>query len=144
MPVPSGSTSHHVPHLEDRRVCRRPAADDAGEAGDLGAAAGGSLKLIKLGGAFQVMAAASLMQRLGMHVNLAGKAADTSIGSAAIAHVALALPVLDWDCNITNQYLVDDVAKNPVAVVDGHVVTPEGPGLGIAVDEDKLAKYRRG
>lgn len=110
---------------------------------ELGAAAGGSLKLIKLGGAFQVMAAARLMQRLGLHVNLAGKAADTSIGSAAIAHLALALPALDWDCNITNQYLVDDVARNPVAVVDGYIVTPEGPGLGITVDEDKLARYRR-
>ena len=107
-----------------------------------GAAAGGSLKLIKLGGAFQVIAAANLMQRLDMHVNLAGKAADTSIGSAAIAHLALALPLLDWDCNITNQYLVDDVARNPVRVVDGHIVTPEGPGLGITVDEDKLARYR--
>ena len=108
---------------------------------ELGAAAGGSLKLIKLGGAFQVLQAANLMQRLQMHVNLAGKAADTSIGSAAIAHLALALPVLDWDCNITNQYLVDDVVKNPVAVVDGHIVTPEEPGLGISIDEDKLSRY---
>lgn len=107
-----------------------------------GAAAGGSLKLIKLGGASQVMAASALMKRLGMHVNLAGKAADTSIGSAAIAHVALALPLLDWDCNITNQYLIDDVVTNPVAVIDGHIVTPEGPGLGVQVDEDKLARYR--
>lgn len=110
---------------------------------EVGAAAGGSLKLIKLGGAFQVMAAAGLMQHLGMHINLAGKAADTSIGSAAIAHLALAMPALDWDCNITNQYLVDDVARNPVAVADGHIVTPDGPGLGITVDEDKLARYRR-
>jgi muconate cycloisomerase len=106
--------------------------------------AGGSLKLIKLGGAFQVMAAAKLMDGLGMSVNLAGKAADTSIGSAAIAHLALALPSLDWDCNITNQYLVDDVVRDPVAVLDGHIVTPDGPGLGITVDEDKLAKYRQG
>ncbi len=109
----------------------------------LGAASGGSLKLIKLGGAFQVKAASRLMQRLGMHVNLAGKAADSSIGSAAIAHVALALPHLDWDCNITNPYLTDDIVKNPVAVVDGHIVTPEGPGLGVTVDEDKLERYRR-
>lgn len=109
----------------------------------LGAASGGSLKLIKLGGAFQVIAAAELMERLGMAVNLAGKAADTSIGSAAIAHVALALPALGWDCNITNQYLVDDVVRNPVAVVDGHIVTPEAPGLGVTVDEDKLARYMK-
>lgn len=108
----------------------------------LGAAAGGSLKLIKLGGAFQVKAASELMQRLGMHVNLAGKAADSSIGSAAVAHVALALPLLDWDCNITSPYLADDIVETPVSVVDGHIVTPEGPGLGIVVDEDKLAHYR--
>jgi L-alanine-DL-glutamate epimerase-like enolase superfamily enzyme len=30
------------------------------------------------------------------------------------------------------------------AVVDSLIVTPEGRGLGITVDEDKLAKYRRG
>jgi L-alanine-DL-glutamate epimerase-like enolase superfamily enzyme len=27
--------------------------------------------------------------------------------------------------------------------VDGHIITPDGPGLGIRVDEDKLARYRR-
>jgi L-alanine-DL-glutamate epimerase-like enolase superfamily enzyme len=33
--------------------------------------------------------------------------------------------------------------KTPVAVVaEGHIVVPEGPGLGIIVDEDKLARYR--
>jgi muconate cycloisomerase len=85
----------------------------------LGAAAGGSLKLIKLGGAFQVITASGLMQRLGMHVNLAGKAADSSIGSAAVAHLALALPLLDWDCNITSPYPADDIVETPMAVVDG-------------------------
>jgi muconate cycloisomerase len=77
-----------------------------------------------------------------MHVNLAGKAADSSIGSAAVAHLALALPLLDWDCNITSPYLADDIVETPIAVVDGHIVTPEGPGLGIVVDDDKLARYR--
>ena len=62
----------------------------------------------------------------------------SSIGSAAVAHLALALPLLDWDCNITSPYLVDDLVERPV--VDGHIVTPEGPGLGVAVDEDQLAR----
>jgi len=110
---------------------------------EAGAAAGGSLKLIKFGGAFQVLAAAGLMGRLGMCVNLAGKAADTSIGSAAIAHLALALPALEWDANITNQYLAGDVTGEPVRVVDGHIAAPEGAGLGIAVDEDLVQRFRR-
>jgi muconate cycloisomerase len=104
---------------------------------------GGSLKLIKLGSAAEVMNAGRLMQSLSMQVNLAGKTADTSIASAAISHLAVALPTLEWDASVTNQYLADDVVKNPIQVVDGHIVTPEGPGLGITVDEDKLAKYRR-
>jgi muconate cycloisomerase len=110
---------------------------------DEGAAMGGSLKLIKLGSAGEVMNAGRLMQSLSMHVNLAGKTADTSIASAAISHLAVALPTLDWDASVTNQYLADDVVADPVAVVDGHIVTPEGPGLGIKVDEAKLEKYRR-
>lgn len=110
---------------------------------DEGAAMGGSLKLIKLGSASEVMNAGRLMQSLSMHVNLAGKTADTSIASAAISHIAVSLPTLDWDASVTNQYLADDVVADPVAVVDGHIVTPEGPGLGIKVDEAKLEKYRR-
>jgi L-alanine-DL-glutamate epimerase-like enolase superfamily enzyme len=110
---------------------------------DEGAAAGGSLKLIKLGGAGEVMDAGRLMQSLSMKVNIAGKIADTSIGSAVIAHIAVALPTLAWDASVTNQYLADDVVADPIAIVDGHIVTPDGPGLGIAVDEAKLQKYRR-
>jgi muconate cycloisomerase len=110
---------------------------------DEGAAMGGSLKLIKLGSAAEVMNAGRLMQSLSMHVNLAGKTADTSIASATISHLAVALPTLDWDASVTNQYLADDVVKNPIRVVDGYIVTPDGPGLGIAVDEAKLEQYRR-
>lgn len=117
--------------------------DDIQRHYDEGAAMGGSLKLIKLGSAAEVMDAGRLMQSLSMHVNLAGKTADTSIASAAISHLAVALPTLDWDASVTNQYLADDVVKDPIQVVDGHIVTPEGPGLGITVDEAKLEQYRR-
>lgn len=141
--------------IEAMRACARaasiPISADEGLHGledirrhhDLSAAAGGSLKLIKFGGAFQVIEAAKLMGDFGMAVNLAGKAADTSIGSAAIAHLAVALPGLDWDANITNQYLAGDVARDPVRVEDGHIVTPEGSGLGIGVDDALVERYRK-
>jgi muconate cycloisomerase len=111
---------------------------------DIGAAKGGSLKLIKFGGTGQLMEAGRLMHDLGMKINLAGKATNTSIGAAAAAHIALAVPNLDWDISLSSQYLADDVVENPIAIEDGHIVTPsDGPGLGIAVDEDKIARYRR-
>ena len=110
---------------------------------DAGAAMGGSLKLIKLGSAQGVMEGAKLMQSLSMSVNLAGKTADTSIASAAISHLAVSLPTLEWDASVTNQYLTDDIVKNPIPVVNGHIITPDGPGLGIEVDESKIDQYRR-
>ena len=107
-----------------------------------GAADGGSLKTIKLGGLWPVVEAARRMDELGMRVNLAGKVADTSIASAAIAHLAVALPQVDWDVSVTNQYLLDDVVTEPLRIVDGRVRPSDGPGLGINVDEAKLEKYR--
>ena len=40
-----------------------------------------------------------------------------------------------------HKYL-DDIIRVPFEYRDGHLVVPEGPGLGIEVDEAKLAKYR--
>lgn len=111
---------------------------------ELKAAEGGSLKLIKFGGSGRLMEAGRLMDELGMRINLAGKAANTSIGAAAAAHIAVAVPNLDWDMNMSSQYLADDVVTNPMRVADGHVAPPsDGPGLGITVDEDRIARYRR-
>jgi muconate cycloisomerase len=105
-----------------------------------GAAAGGSLKTIKLGGALAVMTAGRLMDSLGMHVNLAGKTAETGIASAAIAHLAVALPQLNWDTSMTAPYLAMDIVTRPVTIVDGHITPPEGPGLGISVDPLALTR----
>ena len=109
---------------------------------ETGAASGGSLKTIKLGGAFAVMDAARLMLELGMHVNLAGKVAETGIASAAVAHLSLAVPQLDWDTSITCQYLADDIVEEKLRIVGGRLRLPDRPGLGIAVDQTRLAKYR--
>lgn len=108
-----------------------------------GAARGASLKTIKLGGLAPVMEAGRRMQALGMHVNLAGKIADSSIASAAIVHLGAALPQLDWDVSVTCQYLAQDIVTEPVTVARGHVRLADRPGLGITVDESKLSRFAR-
>jgi muconate cycloisomerase len=107
-----------------------------------GAAAGCSLKLIKLGGVQAVYRAALLCQELGMQVNLACKVAESSIASAAVLHLAAALPALDWGVSLSSPYLADEVVRQPLQVVAGHAVVPTGPGLGIEVDEAQVARYR--
>ncbi len=115
--------------------------DDIIKHHEIGAASGGSLKTIKLGGMFPVMQAGTLMNKLGMNVNLAGKIADTSIASASVAHLAMALPKLNWDVNITNHYLCEDVVENPLTIEDGHITISDTPGLGVRPDASQLNKF---
>lgn len=106
-----------------------------------GAAHGGSLKTIKLGGLQPVYDAARLCEELGMQVNLASKMAESGIGTAAVLHLAAAVPSVNWGVSLTNQYLVDDVLARPLEFSNGHATVPGGPGLGIEVDEAKVRRY---
>ena len=105
------------------------------------AARGGSLKAIKLGGLKAVHAAAVLCESLGMKVNLACKVAESSIGTAAVLHLAAAIPSCAWGVSLSSQYLSDDVVRTPFSYTDGHATVPTGPGLGIEVDEARVRRY---
>jgi len=107
------------------------------------AARGCSLKTIKLGGLKGVMHAAELCQKLGMHVNLACKVAESGIAAASLMQLAAAVPEVAWGVSITNQYLADDIVRATIKVVDGHAEVPGGVGLGVEVDEAKVRKYTR-
>lgn len=107
------------------------------------AAGGFSLKTIKLGGMRPVMDAGLLCEKLGMKVNLASKMAETGINTAGLLHLAAALPSVDWGVGLSSQYLVEDILKIPLSFAGGHISVPQGPGLGIEVDEAKVRRYSR-
>ena len=106
------------------------------------AAAGGSLKTIKLGGLAGVMEAADLCRSLGMKVNLACKIAESGIAAAALLHLAAALPSIEWGVSPTSHNLEDDLLVSPLPIANGRAQIPRGPGLGIEVREKDLARYR--
>jgi len=118
-------------------------ADDIVRHHDRKAAQGGSLKAIKLGGLRPLFAAAQLTARLGMAINISCKTGESSVASAAAAHVATAVPALAWGLTVTNPGLAEDVAVEPVAVVDGHVEVSDRPGLGIEVDERRVRRCQQ-
>src|SRR3954462_6077786 len=107
------------------------------------AGAGGvSLKLIKLGGIMAAIEAGKLCQRLGLSVNIAAKIAESSISSAAALHLACAVPKADWGVSLTHFYLAEDIVRQPLRLKDGLVALPDGPGLGIDVDEAAVERFR--
>jgi muconate cycloisomerase len=103
---------------------------------------GVSLKLIKLGGLTNALAAAKLCRKLGLKVNVAAKIAESSIGAAAAVHLACAVPNVDWGVSLTHFYLAADVVRGPLPLRDGAVALPDGPGLGIEVDEKAVERFR--
>jgi muconate cycloisomerase len=110
---------------------------------ETGAASGFSLKTIKLGGMGAVYEAGVLCEKLGMKVNLASKMSETGVSTAAILHLAAALPAIDWGVGFSSQHLTDDILKTPHVFEGGHLSVPAGPGLGIEVDEAKVRRYAR-
>ena len=121
-----------------RASIRSPTSRQCKRAG----AKGVSLKLIKLGGFREAIAAGKLCKRLGLKINVAAKIAESSIGTAAAVHLACAVPNVDWGVSLTNLYLAEDIVRRPLAIADGAVALPDGPGLGVEVDEAAVARFR--
>ena len=113
---------------------------------DAHARAGGrgvSLKLIKLGGMTAAIEAARACERLKLSANIAAKIAESSIASAAAVHLACGVPDVSWGVSLTHFYLAEDLVRRPLPLGSGTVALPTGAGLGVEVDEDAVARYRR-
>jgi muconate cycloisomerase len=106
------------------------------------AARGASLKTIKLGGLRPVCEAAQLCDDLDLKVNIAGKMSESGIATAAVLHLAAAVPSLDWGVSPTSPYLAEDILARPLQFSRGHALVPSGPGLGIEVDEERVRRFQ--
>ena len=108
------------------------------------AARGVSLKAIKLGGVRALTDAGRLCGELGLAVNISCKTGESSVACAAALHAACVIPNLDWALTLTHTALAADVTANPIATARGHVEALDRTGLGVSVDEDRLARHRIG
>ncbi len=108
----------------------------------MGAIKGANIKTIKMGGIGISVQAMAVCAALGLNINLAGKVAESSIAGAAIVHLGCLAPNLNWGINITAHYLAEDVTETPVRIGNGTVRRPRGAGLGVAVSEDRVRRFR--
>lgn len=102
-----------------------------------------SLKVLKSGGIVRTQKTAAVAEAAGLRC-YGGTSLETSIGTAAGLHLFRCIPNLTEGCELFGPLLLaDDVVEEPLEFRDFHVWPPKEPGLGVALDEDKIAHYRR-
>jgi L-alanine-DL-glutamate epimerase-like enolase superfamily enzyme len=67
---------------------------------------------------------------------------DLGPKTAAMLHVVASTPCFTLANDCTYYGLQDDILVSLFRIEKGRMAVPEGPGLGVTVDEQKVAKYR--
>ncbi|MEG0414456.1 MAG: enolase C-terminal domain-like protein, partial [Comamonas sp.] len=102
-----------------------------------------SLKVAKHGGLLRTRQVAAVAQAadIGWY---GGTMLETSIGSAASAHVFSTLSGEHHGCELFGpQLLVDDIVENPMPIRDFCLQLPDGPGYGVQVSLQQLDRFDR-
>lgn len=110
----------------------------------------------KAGGFLKAKKLLAVAETGGMRSDINGSA-EMGVGNAANLHLAASSAVIDIPgtipvtstaeivrTQIAGHKYLDDIIEEPFAFRNGCMVVPDKPGLGIVLDEKKLAKYRIG
>ncbi len=113
-----------------------------------------SIYTTKPGGLLKARKVAAIAEAAGFPCNVNGSV-EMGVGNAANVHLAAStaaanlacvIPVTTPDAEATGRiagiYYKDDIVTEPFEFVDGAVKAPQGPGLGIELDEEKIERYR--
>lgn len=134
------NTNAAVTIMLDESICT---AQDMFEAAALGSGNMVSLKLMKSGGMRRSQAIANIAEAAGTALYM-GTFLETSLGTAANLHLAATLQHLPLGGETIGPLLMaDDVVTCPIEFKNGCAHLPEGVGLGVTLDEDKVSAFTR-
>lgn len=100
-------------------------------------------KIPKSGGPLAARKIAAVAEATGVPC-YGGTTLESSIGTAASAQLYGALPNVTAGCELFGPLLLaEDIVQEPVVYRGGHIHVPQAPGLGVAVDERQVQRFRR-
>lgn len=101
-----------------------------------------AVKIMKSGGLVKAQAVAQIAEAAGIAC-YGGTMFEGGIANAAGAHLIRATRNISLGAEFyTARYvLAEDVLAEPLGMRDGATIVPTGPGLGVTVDERKIARY---
>ncbi|MEO0041159.1 MAG: hypothetical protein RL329_607, partial [Bacteroidota bacterium] len=102
-----------------------------------------ALKIGKAGGLYNVLKAAAIAEAADISL-YGGTLLEGTIGSVASAHAFSTLNTMLWGTELFGPLLLtDDIVINRVEFSNARMRLPQGAGLGLELDLDKLDFYRR-
>ncbi|QFS56089.1 muconate cycloisomerase [Pseudomonas chlororaphis subsp. aurantiaca] len=108
-----------------------------------GAASVFALKIAKNGGPRAVLRTAAIAEAAGIGL-YGGTMLEGGIGTLASAHAFLTLNTLSWDTELFGPLLLtEDILAEPPLYRDFQLHVSRAPGLGLSLDEERLAFLRR-
>jgi len=113
-----------------------------------------SIYTTKPGGLYRAMEVAAVCRAAGILCNVNGSI-ETGVGNLANIQFAAASPAVTLSCvvpvstpaeyqkgQIGGIYYKDDLIGEAMTLVNGAIEVPTAPGMGIAIDQAKIEKYR--
>jgi glucarate dehydratase len=94
------------------------------------------------GGVSSVMQLAKICESFNIGMSLHSDR-ELGISSAAAIHLAAAETMISHSIDTHLLEQADDIITTPLTFSNGCVAVPSGPGLGVEIDQDKLAFYAK-
>jgi muconate cycloisomerase len=102
-----------------------------------------ALKIGKAGGLYNVLKAAAIAEAADISL-YGGTLLEGTIGSVASAHVFSTLRKMSWGTELFGPLLLtDDIVKTRIEFSNASMLLPQGAGLGLELDLEKLNFYKR-
>ena len=134
------SSRHTIPIMADESL-HGPA-----DAFQIAAAAGArvfAVKIAQSGGLIPAQAVGAIAAAAGIGL-YGGTMLEGGVGTAASAQLFATFPNLHWGTELFGPLLLtEEILAEPLRYEDFSLLVPDGPGLGVSLDEDKVAHFRR-
>lgn len=102
-----------------------------------------AVKIEQSGGLFNGQRVAAIADAAGIGL-YGGTMLEGAVGTIASAHLFATFAHLQWGTELFGPLLLtEEILQQPLDYSDFELTVPTGPGLGIALDEDRIARFAR-
>lgn len=103
-----------------------------------------AVKLEQSGGAFGALRVAHIADAAGIEL-YGGTMLEGAVGTVISAHTFATFEHLQWGTELFGPLLLtEEILATPLDYSDFHLTVPDGPGLGISLDQDRVRFFQRG